>query len=316
MVAAVENMAFFGTTPWHRLGTPLDKDDLFDIDKSMVKAGMDWEVNVVPLYDADGRVVPAMGIQRETDKSILGVVSKRYVPLQNRKAFDWFQPFLDSKECALHTAGSLQGGQKIWVLAQIQRPNNVIVPGDEIAKFLLLSNSHDGKHAVRVGFTPIRVVCANTLAMAHGKNVSQLLRVRHSKQLHVNLTEIQDMVNMVDAEFNATADKLRYLTTRHINPADLRTYVKTVLGIEKTADKDLTTRTQNTINKIILLSIMGKGSHIDGIRGTYYGAYNGVTEYLSYRKGHTNNTRMDALWFGQNANVNKKALDLALTMAV
>ena len=87
--------------------------------------------------------------------------------LQNRDAFKWFQPFLDAKEAALHTAGSLREGSRIWVLAKLNRDPLVIAPGDEVEKFVLLSHGHDGSLAVRVGFTPIRVVVPNTLALAH-----------------------------------------------------------------------------------------------------------------------------------------------------
>jgi hypothetical protein len=82
--------------------------------------------------------------------------------LQNKDAFAWFQPFLDAREAALHTAGSLRQGSRIWVLAKLNRDPLVIAEGDEVEKFLLLSHGHDGSLAVRCGFTPVRVVCANT----------------------------------------------------------------------------------------------------------------------------------------------------------
>ena len=57
----------------------------------------------------------------------LGVVGPRYVPLQNKDAFEWFQPFVDAGECSLHTGGSLSGGQKVWALAQLNRDPSEIV---------------------------------------------------------------------------------------------------------------------------------------------------------------------------------------------
>ena len=94
---------------------------------------------------------------------MLGIVGPRFAVLQNKDAFGWFQPFLDAKEAALHTAGSLRGGSRIWVLAKLNRDPLVIAAGDEVEKFILLSHGHDGRLAVRGGFTPIRVVCQNTL---------------------------------------------------------------------------------------------------------------------------------------------------------
>ena len=139
---------------------------------------------MVPLLTADTLAkVEHKAVRRKTDGKVLGVVGPKYHVLQNRDAFRWFEPFLAAKEAALNTAGSLAEGSRIWVLAKLNRAPLVIAQGDEIEKFILLSHSHDGRLAVRVGFTPIRVVCANTLALAHKKDASNLIRLKHTKDL-------------------------------------------------------------------------------------------------------------------------------------
>jgi phage/plasmid-like protein (TIGR03299 family) len=98
------------------------------------------------------------------------------MPLQNDQAFQFFDPFVSSGLVTLETAGSLREGKRVWILARIAENSDVGIVGDDIVrKYLLLSNSHDGTTAVRVGFTPIRVVCANTLAMAVRNGQSQLI---------------------------------------------------------------------------------------------------------------------------------------------
>jgi Domain of unknown function (DUF932) len=91
---------------------------------------------------------------REKDNIILGIVRSDYVPLQNKKAFEWFQPFLHAGEATLETAGSLKGGSKVWILAKIRNGEQAVYTKDEIAHYILLSNSHNGSMPVRVGFTP------------------------------------------------------------------------------------------------------------------------------------------------------------------
>jgi phage/plasmid-like protein (TIGR03299 family) len=163
MIGDKASMAYFGETPWHGLGTPLAEEDLYDWQRTSKKSGLDWEAELVPLLTADTQAkVEHQAVRRKSDNRILGVVGPRYTILQNKDAFKWFQPFLDAREAALHTAGSLQEGSRIWVLAKLNRSPLVIAAGDEIEKFVLLSHGHDGSLAVRVGFTPIRVVCANT----------------------------------------------------------------------------------------------------------------------------------------------------------
>lgn len=312
MPANVETMFYTGATPWHGLGEKLEEAPT--ISEAIDASGLDWEVGTKDLVTKDGEDVPARATYRKSDGSILGVVGPRYVPLQNRNAFDWFQPFIDAGECSLHTGGSLSDGQKVWVLAQLNRDPSEIVSGDEVQKFILLSNSHDGTTAIRVGYTPIRVVCANTLAFAHSNSDSQLLRIRHTRSAQANLDNVRDIMDNINMQFEATADQFRFLASRDFNQADVRKYVKTLLGIDKKAEEDIKTRTRKIMEEV-LGTIEGPKQNMPGVRGTWWAAYNGYNEYLNYTKGRTTNNRMESLWFGQNGNNNKKALNLALDMA-
>ena len=312
MAAAIEQMMFVGATPWHGLGNQVESD--ITVADAIVAAGLDWEVGLKDLQTVDGVPVNHRATYRKTDGSILGVVGPRYTPLQNRDSFDWFQPFLDAGECALHTAGSLHSGQKVWVLAQLNRDNSEIVAGDEVSKFILLSNSHDGTTAIRVGYTPIRVVCANTLAWAHSNTNSQLIRIRHTRSSKSNLENVRDIMDNINAGFEATAEQFRFLASKDFNQADIRRYVKVKLGIEGSIDGDIKTRTRNIMDEILAL-VEGPKQSATNVRGTWWAAYNGYNEYLNYNKGRTEDNRLDSLWFGANANDNNKALNKAMEFA-
>lgn len=312
MAHEIESMAYFRATPWHGLGTPLSTDDLYDWQKACVKSGLDWEAELVPLLTADTQTkVDRVAVRRKTDGRILGTVGPNYHLLQNESAFRWFQPFLDAKEAALHTAGSLCEGSRVWVLAKLNRDPLIIAPGDEVEKFILLCHGHDGSLAVRVGFTPIRVVCANTLALAHRADASKLIRLKHTKDIHENLANVREVMNVANQEFEATAEQYRLLARKSINQADLRLYVKKVLKVE---DK-ISTRTANIIEAIVGKYESGKGNDLPSVRGTYWAAYNGLNEWLAYDRGHNQQNRLNSLWFGDSANVNRFALETALAMA-
>ena len=220
----VEKMVFAGATPWHGLGTEIDNAtnfwDAFQL------AGLDWEVETEPVFRKDGSEVKAQAAVRTSDNRVLGVVGPRWTPLQNRDAFKVFEPLVDSGDLILHTAGSLRNGERIWVLCQLGTENSEIVKDDEIAKFVLLSNGHDGKLAVHLGFTPIRVVCANTEAMARGSKASKLIRVRHHRFVKNNVEKLRDIMNLANQEFETTADNYRFLASRQINSKDLRKVCK------------------------------------------------------------------------------------------
>jgi phage/plasmid-like protein (TIGR03299 family) len=314
MAHEIETMAYFGETPWHKLGTPLSTDDLYDWQKACVKAGLNWEVELTPLMTTDTQAtVEHRAVRRKSDQRILGVVGPRFFVLQNQDAFKWFQPFLDAREAALHTAGSLCEGRRVWVLAKLNRDPLVIAPGDEVEKFVLLSHGHDGSLAVRVGFTPIRVVCQNTLSMAHQTDASKLVRIKHSASLHENLANIREIMNLANQEFEATAEQYRLLVRKSINQDDLRRYVKRVLRVDH-QDK-LSTRTLNVIENIIQRCEAGKGNTLPSVKNTYWSAYNGISEWLGYERGRSPENRLNSLWFGDSACMNKDALAAALAMA-
>ncbi len=314
MAHEIEAMAYFGQLPWHGLGTALDEADLYDWQSARKKAGLDWSVDLVPLITADNQAkVAHKAVRRLTDNRVLGVVGPRYAPLQNQDAFKWFQPFLDAKEAALHTAGSLRGGSRVWVLAKLNRDPLVIAKDDEVEKFILLSHGHDGSLAVRAGFTPIRVVCQNTLSMAHGSDASKLIRVRHTKDVLGNLENIRAVMNLANAEFEATAEQYRLLARKSINGSDLRKYVRRVLKID---EENPSTRSLNIAEEIVRLAESGRGNDLPSIRGTYWTAYNGLSEYLTYNRGRSADNRLNSLWFGEGLNANRHALEVALAMAV
>lgn len=349
MPANVQTMFSVKQTPWHGIGHVLN-DAPDNIETAIKLAGLDWQVLKEPLVTRDGaREVPAQAFVRSDNGHVLGVVGMRTFPLQNDKAFEFFQPFLSAGEAQLETAGSLGEGERVWVMAKIQKPNSEIAPGDEVAKYVLLSNSHDGTLAVRVGFTPVRVVCANTLAMAHADKASKIIRIKHSQKVVQNVENIRDTMNLANEEFEATAEQYRLLARKQINQADLRKYVKTVFHMEEDEGK-MKTRTKNILDEIVsrhnertaLVSELleanamhqqerevlaknlleqivgnfeaGKGADITATRGTFWTAYNAVTEYLNHERGHNQDTRLNSLWFGDSAKVNVEALGTALEM--
>lgn len=346
MAHQIEAMFFVGETPWHGLGQRVV--DAPTTEEAIKQAGLNWRVIETPIYlgaeapkdnapafdvDAHGAVGSGFiygaiaqragqlitshkAIVRATDGQPLGIVGNRYQPLQNIEAFAWFDPLVSSGLVQLETAGSLQQGKRIWILARITGDDVTIVGDDVVRKFILLSNSHDGTLAVRVGFTPIRVVCANTLAMSHADGQSQLIRLKHSRSLVANLDALRDIVNIANQSFEATAEQFRRLAAKDISRADLQKYVKTVLGHAETKDDELSTRATNQINDVISLFERGRGSELRGARGTVWGAYNAVTEYLSHvASANDGDKRYNSLWFGSGATRNQTALAEAIKLA-
>lgn len=312
MAHEIESLFSVKETPWHGLGKVIA--DAPSVAEGIVLAGLNWGVSKEQLLCADGTATDSYAVRRDSDKSVLGVVGPQWTPLQNTEAFDWFQPFVDAKLATLQTAGSLRNGQRVWVLAEIAFEPSEIVKGDFVRKFMLLSNGHDGKLAVRVGFTPIRVVCANTLRASHESSASKLIRVRHNAGVKAKIDNLREIMNLANSEFEATADKYRFLASSMYNKDDVMKYVKKIVGIKEN-ETDISTRKLNICKEIFDFINNGKGQDIPGVAGTWWAAYNGVTEYLNYSKGNNSDNRLNSLWFGQDHNLNMLALETCLEFA-
>jgi phage/plasmid-like protein (TIGR03299 family) len=311
MAHLVEQMMYVGAAPWHKLGKPFVTPP--SLDEAIVAAGLNWKVGTKPLFTAENQKVEALATFRESDGKILGVVGPKYTPLQNDKAFDFFAPFIDSKEATIECAGSLHEGRRVFILAKINRDPLKIVGDDTVEKYILLSNSHDGTLAVRAGFTPIRVVCNNTLQLAHSEGTSQLLRIRHTKSVVENLEKVQEIMNVANASFEATAEQYRLLARTDIDKKTLEKYVKIVFA-QKVAEEGEETKSRVS-EAVAKLFETGRGMDLPGVRGTYWAAYNAVTEYIQYERGNNEIVRLDQTWFGAGAQLNKKALQTATIMA-
>ena len=102
MPANVQTMAYYGDAPWHGLGTRVPRG--ITAEKMIRAAGMDWQVELRPARGADCinrkgeysryeviRIPRPSTNEREV---LLGVVSRRYQPLQNVDAFKFFDPIV------------------------------------------------------------------------------------------------------------------------------------------------------------------------------------------------------------------------------
>lgn len=205
MPANVETMFSVREVPWHGIGTivqeaPTSKDAL-DL------AGLNWTVDSAPIYDANGKEIFGYKANtRNSDKSVLGVVTDKYKIVQNNEAFD-FTDALIGEGVTYETAGSLRNGKTIWLLAKM--PEKTIL-GDKFDPYMCFTNSHDGKGAIQICMTPIRVVCNNTLNMALS-SATRSWSTKHMGDMNSKLHEARHTLQLANDyldELAISADKL------------------------------------------------------------------------------------------------------------
>lgn len=320
----VETAMFVGQPAWHGLGTVLEAAPT--IEEAITASGLDWNVDLLDLCLKDeaplitspdealrekARDIPARVTMRNTDRSILGVVGPEFKPLQNIDAFKFFQPFLDNGTARLEAAGSLRMGKRVWVLASIDQQAD-IVDGDEVRNYVLLAHGHDGSLAIRVGFTMVRVVCANTLSASMSDGASKLVKINHRAHAPAALKMVQDAMQLATKDFQATTEVLRGLAKIDCNEELLKRYTREVFGAGNANDDDASKR---IVASVLRLAEEGRGVDLPGVRGTMWGAFNAVTEYLTHERGKSDDTRVESQWFGDSAVRTERALMLAIEVA-
>jgi len=307
------SMFYINEVPWHGLGTKLDKPATAQ--EAITAANLDWKVVKLPLFAGSKRIpVPdRFAVVRRTGDLIaktdpvLGVVSNEYTPLQNREAFSFFDPIVGQNAAIYHTAGALGQGERVWILAKL--PGHIRVVGDDITeKYLLLSNSHDGKSSVQIKFTPVRVVCQNTLTLA--LNDGSCWRVSHHSDIHQRLKQAHEMLGLIKIRFDDMEQSFQAMSRVKMNGDRLTEYLANVYPDVKEPDKQLLVQRDRSWSEYFF--DQGRGNRLPGVAGTLWAAFNGVTECLDHRKTRQNeNQRLQSAWFGETARVKSRAFGVA-----
>ncbi len=228
MAADVESMFYTREKPWHGLGVRIQEAPTSE--KALWLAGLDWQVLQKDIY-TEGRIqVPGYKANvRDSDGQVLGVVTDRYRVVQNREAFAFTDALL-GKGVRYETAGSLQKGKKVWMLARL--PKEYIITGERISPYLVFSNTHDGSGAVRVAVTPIRVVCNNTLNLALN-TAKRSWSMIHTGDIREKIQEAADTLFRAEEYMDKLGREIEELRNIDLTDLQVKEYIEILLPMEK-----------------------------------------------------------------------------------
>lgn len=228
MSANVERMFYVRTAPWHGLGVKVLSAP--DSKKALSLAGLDWKVNQEPIYtENDEEIAGYKANVRDKDRKILGVVSDRYKIVQNEEAFAFTDALL-GEGVRYETAGSLQGGRKVWLLAHL--PHEYIISGERISPYLVFFNSHDGSGAIKAAITPIRVVCQNTLNLALS-TAKRSWSMIHTGDIQGKITEARNSLLMAERYMDSFGHELEALRRKKMTDRQVMDYIEILLPVEE-----------------------------------------------------------------------------------
>ena len=248
----VETMAYAGEVPWHGLGERVS-NDLTPM-QMMQKAGVDWRVTKVPtvaMYDGEIIETGTEALIRESDNSVLApMVGQNWEPIQNDEAFNFFNEFCLAGDMEMHTAGSLQDGKYVWVLAKIKESFDVLGK-DQVDNYMLFSNPHIYGKSANIRMTPVRVVCNNTLNMSMNMESVNEAVINHRTKFDAE--KAKDTMGLAHEKFSEYKEAANFLATKRYTQDNLITFLNTVFPAANTKRKvvtevkDLSTTAKKTL---------------------------------------------------------------------
>lgn len=342
--------------PWRYAGA-INVEDCKTTEEVMIKAGLNYEVkkhelvakmpldimnidksldllNTAKKKDKDAHISGtnlfytcpnAYCTYRDDYKVPLGVVKKQYTIVQNKDAFNFFDTAVGENRAKWQTAGFFGNGERIFVSAKL--PDDIRVKDDVVENYLLFVNNHDGMGGVKILFTPIRVICQNTLAAA--LKTGNALSFKHTFSVHKNIELAHEILGISKQIIEATETKYNILANIQLTDEDVMKYIcefnlsdeeiHNLLDTGHTykqlvyrnglavADSGVSTRKLNTITNTWNYYNMGIGQK--EIAGTAWAAYNAITGYYSNIDNVKDTKRMDSIIFGDKNRKIKEALE-------
>ncbi|MGN7706885.1 DUF932 domain-containing protein [Chryseobacterium sp. 22543] len=324
---------------WHGLGQIIQ--DYPTSEEAIKFAGLDYEVTKSPLYTkGSGILQTAEGIEfqenetevpnyfaniRMDNNAVLGVVGKDYQIIQNRDTFTFFDAIVGGNDGILYeTAGALGQGERIFITAKL--PDYIRVGnGDDITeKYIFLTTSHDGSGSITAAFTPIRIVCQNTLN-ASLRNMSNVVRIKHTagaKERLENAHKIMGLANSLTKQlegiFNEWAKvKVTDREVKKLIQLALCPNKETLDLLKKGAEDEISTVFKNTVDDAFAYAMISDTQQMETTKGTLFGAYNAVTGYYqnvrNYKDGEA---KLQSIVMGGTAQMKtQKAFELCTSFA-
>jgi len=284
---------------WHGLGKIVEQ---YPTSAEAIQfAGLDYKVEKRPLftyntanhYGETDLIIPEVRVPnyfatvRTDTEEALGVVGKDYEIVQNIDAFAFFDAIVGGGDGILYeTAGALGKGERIFITAKL--PDYIRVGREDlIEQYLFLTTSHNGFGSITAAFTPVRVVCHNTLNAALS-NHSNAIKIRHTASANDRIKQAHTLMgisNNLSAELN---DIFNYWAQVRIKDSEVKKLIQIAMAPNKEVLTnlnngeldELSANYTNMVDKVLEYALSSPTQQMDTTAGTVFGAYNAVTGYF------------------------------------
>lgn len=319
--------------PWHDGETHCPSWDEDPTIEEVIQ-GLEAYVDIItrPVFDCKGSLIPEI---KETWRPIcdeygnalldadgnprgerLGIVGPKYTVVQDHEVVRFFEPWVDADAVTIETGGAIFGGRRFWVLAKLNRASDQVVDGDEICHYVLAINGHDGCLAFRAFPTSVRVVCNNTVQLALTSKLARRFRKKHNQNIHMKIDEVRRELEDLENIFTENLSKFKFLAASNVRgEEDLKSYFQKVLQKKVDPTEEIKDDGKRPLPTLMRLFEEGTGLDMPGVKGTYWAAYNCVTEYVTHLRSRNSDARLDNMLNGSGAEMLARALNVGIEFA-
>ena len=301
-------------------------------------AGLNWEVGKTAVnFTTEGGSIASDRVWTDGGKTIafpykfvtyrkdnnqpLGIVGSDYHVVQNNTVFDFIDPIIADGSVEYYGGGEFNYGKFVWLQLRLTGKQIDLGQNDQVEKYILLLNSHNCFYKLTVMFTPIRIVCQNTLNVAISvakKRESGIVSIKHCKFMTDKIEEAKKVMNVAVDHYSQIEEKYRRMTMRRMSRTDLINYANNVVNLTKNDVKSNVSVKINKAEAIINAAYGSPGS--EKFPASLWNAYNGAVYYADYLKSNlraetiskTNTFNEESILFGAKARLKTRAYDAAV----
>jgi phage/plasmid-like protein (TIGR03299 family) len=262
--------------------------------------------------------VPDYSATIRTDtEQVLGVVGKDYQIIQNTEAFTFFDAIVGGDGIQYETAGALGKGERIFITAKL--PDYIRVgSNDLIEKYLFLTTSHDGFGSITAAFTPVRIVCQNTLHAAM-RNSTNSIKIRHTQSAKERLEEAHKVMGISNKLSEQLGDIFNHWAKVSITDSEVKKLIELAMAPSKEVLhnlhsgklNELSTNFKNICSNVFEYGMSSPTQQTNTTKGTLFGAYNSITGYFQNVRTYKNDeAKLKSIMYGTGLQRTQRAFDL------
>jgi hypothetical protein len=282
---------------WAGIGVDVNAD--LSSREMLYKARLDWEVSKIP--------------------------SQRPKSHANQETLRFYKAYFDCGNAEIETVGSLDGARIIWSLARLNE-DFVMPEKDELKGYILLASRHENREKIEVHFLTLRSASNSMLKISSKARPTVKNSFRRSfKSTLPFLSESslqfdEDMIQrtkktieMGRAAISAHAKEAQLLTEKKVTDQIAEAYMNEVFKQDSEGSEEVKKKAKANAQSALDAFGNAPGQNLVSAQMTAWGLLTAVT-YTADRLGKTPDSRLRQTWFGPNAKIKKRALELALKL--